>query len=215
MDDYLHALPEPARRPGAASAGEIELVDAAPGDLPTGILYEDRYVLVVRDAVRFPSGDRGTYLRIFERAGLTGATGVVLLPLREGTVYLRRVFRHATRAWELECPRGVRGAGQTVEEAVGSELAEELGYGVDRAHPLGEVAPNTGLLAGTASVFLVDLGAPLAAGATPERTEAFGAVERVSPARLFELVAAGAIRDGFTLSAVTLAVARGLLPLER
>ena len=60
----------------------------------------------MRDPVRFPSGKLGTYLRILEPSALDGAAGVVLLPVRDNVIFLREVFRHATRRWELELPRG-------------------------------------------------------------------------------------------------------------
>ncbi|MCA9450316.1 MAG: hypothetical protein KC931_24550, partial [Candidatus Omnitrophica bacterium] len=71
MPSYLDRLPEHLRTAGDHSAGEIEILP--PGDDPAfGILYEDKYILLVRDRVRFPNGKEGGYLRIIYPAELTG-----------------------------------------------------------------------------------------------------------------------------------------------
>lgn len=226
---YLDQLPPEARRPGRAADGEIELLadpaeveavvrERREGALPApapdpdgvGVVFRDEYVTVVRDPVRFPGGERGTYLRIFEASGLDGPVGVALLPVRDGRVYLRRAFRHATRQWELECPRGFRPAGASAEEAARHEAEEELGIAVEAVEELGAVYANTGLLAGGARAFVVRL-----ADAPSERThephEALGEVVALTPAQLMEAIALGEVRDGFTLSAVAMAIARGHL----
>lgn len=187
------------------SAGE------AVGGSGVGVVFEDEYVLVVRDAVRFPSGATGTYLRILPRPALEGAVGVVLLPVQDGYILLRRAFRHATRAWEMECPRGFREPGRTALEMVHQEAAEELGATVARAKALGEICGDTGLIAGCAEAFLVELTDELG-DAAPEASEAFGELRRYTRTELFEAIAQGKIRDSFTLSAIALAMARGGLP---
>jgi ADP-ribose pyrophosphatase len=227
MDEYLEQLPAGARITGDTRAGEIEVVtepamradiakergvfvdtgDAYSNGL--GIVFEDKYVLVVRDPVRFPSGATGTYLRIFERSGLDGASGVVVVPVRNGEIFLRRVFRHATRAWELECPRGFRNSGESPEQSVRRELEEELGIAARDVLPLGQVMPNTGLLASAVDSYVAYLqnGDP---DSRPEAQEAFGEIIRVSPAELRHLISTGEIRDGITLAAIMQADARGL-----
>src|SRR5262245_35313789 len=115
--------PDDAYR-GRASEGEVEIL-SEPGeveqaldaarrqlraqDLPeewadTGKVFEDQYVTLYRDPVRFPGGQLGTYLRISwsEKLG----NGVVILPRLNNSFVLTRHFRHATRAWHWEIPRG-------------------------------------------------------------------------------------------------------------
>lgn len=230
--DYLQRLSSAARHRGDHSKGEIEIV-AEPEAIAAiveerrrtletlglsadadrlGILVDDEYLLVVRDPVRFPSGKLGTYLRIIERPALDGAAGVVLLPVRDDVVFLREVFRHATRRWELELPRGFRKPGESLAEDVARELAEEIGIDARETVPLGTIASNTGLLAGTAEAFLVRLGAGQPQP-HPEREEAFGAIVTLTAGQLLEKVRAGTIRDGYTLSALLLAQTKQLLAL--
>ena len=230
MGSYLDRLPQDAQFGGAASKGEIQLVGETPAvhDITAdrrerlrsrglyaagnelGIVFEDEYVLVVRDPVRFPSGTMGTHLRIFERSGLDGATGSVAVAVRGGELYLRRVFRHATRSWQLECPRGFRSPDESGDEAVRRELDEELGIPVLAVERLGDVFPNTGLLASSVESYFVTLG-PGAVDSRPETREAFGEIRAISFKAIRSLVAAGEIRDGISLSAIFQAEARGFL----
>jgi ADP-ribose pyrophosphatase len=213
MTDYLHRLPESARYPGDVEKGEILLVTDHTGrPARFGIVFEDEYLVVVRDLVRFPSGQSGSYVRIFEKSALDGPSGVVIVPMRDGRVLLRRVFRHATRAWELECPRGFREHGQTLDAAVIMEVDQELGLPMTRVTPLGSIAPNTGLFAGIAEAYCVELG-PGVPHPRPEAQEAFGPIEEVTASELAGRIASGQIRDGFTLSALILAHARKLVRL--
>ena len=212
MVDYLAKLPPAARERGSAERGEIEILDPgseAPGER-FGVVYEDDYIQVVRDLVRFPGGNVSAYIRILERSAGSGPSGAVVVPLRNGRVVMRRVFRHATRSWEVECPRGFRNAGESVEDTMRREVAEEIGVDISDAVRLGEVCANTGLFGGIAIAFLARL-TDDAPAPSPESTEAFGDVFDYSPEELRTVIADGGIRDGFTLSALTLARARGLL----
>lgn len=113
-----------------------------------GIISEDKFWYWVRDAVRFPSNYQGLYNRVFWKSSIGGAPGVCVLPIDdEGKIYLNIHFRHATRSWELELPRGKREATETPEEAVHRELKEETGITLKELSLLGEMAPDTGSLA--------------------------------------------------------------------
>ena len=69
-----------------------------------GIIYQDAYLRIIRDAVLFPDGKKGIYLRLIEP--VDHASGVIVLPVYQGQILLIRHFRHATRTWHLEIPRG-------------------------------------------------------------------------------------------------------------
>ncbi len=51
-----------------------------------GVAYEDQYLLILRDAVRFPDGYLATYIRIVDKPD--SASGVVVLPVYEKQVLL-------------------------------------------------------------------------------------------------------------------------------
>ncbi|MGP3928192.1 hypothetical protein [Streptomyces sp. 8N616] len=67
------------------------------------MVYEDAYVMLLRDPVRFPDGRTGTYIR---SVSAMQEPGCVVLPLLGGEVVLLEHFRHATRSWHWEVPRG-------------------------------------------------------------------------------------------------------------
>jgi len=227
---YLLGLPKEARYEGRHERGEIEIVtDPAETkriafsrhelisgvaleqtSLDIGVVFRDEYITVVRDPVRFPNGKTGTYLRIIERADDVGPVGVVMVPVRAGLVYLNEIFRHATRSWEVECPRGYREKGYTPEEAARKEIREELGFDTIEVVKLGTIKPNTGLLASVVEVFLVRL-APGTPVPSPESGEAFGSTIALTVAELYELIGAGKLQDGFTLAALALSITRGFL----
>lgn len=123
----------------------------------SGIAYEDQYWLVLRDAVIFPSGSSGTYLRLIWKSAIpTGSAGVAILPiLPDGKIALNLNYRHATRSWELELPRGLRKAGESDEQTALRELKEETGLQAEFAKPLGVMAADTGALGSVTPVYLV------------------------------------------------------------
>ncbi len=160
-DDYraLLANPELTRTLGRSAAGEIEIVppDALPeqdrADLaPAGILYRDRYIQLVRDVVRFPSGALGTYVRILPDASVAG---VCIVPLCRGQLTLIREFRHPTRSWHLQLPRGFAEHGISPADSASRELFEEIGIRADALSYLGSIFADTGLIGAPIALYSV------------------------------------------------------------
>jgi ADP-ribose diphosphatase len=72
---------------------------------------------------------------------------------------------------------------------------------------LAAIDPDAGISPSTVHVFATQItGRPV-----PDRFEGFGEIRRLSPAELDQWIAEGRITDAFTLAAVTVARARGLL----
>ena len=221
--NYLARLPISARYRGDAVAGEIQILEPEQSSgrviypkssRGLGFVYRDRYIQIVRDRVLFPSGLRGTYLRIFPNPPVEGPSGVAVLPLLNDKVLLRKMFRHATRGWEYEIPRGSR---QRVDPSITAtatrELVEELGMRAIDLEQMAEIYADTGLLASSTAIFVAVL-EPGEETPSPDREEALGELRSFSYSELLRAIAQGEIRDGFTLSAVLLAAAKGLIPLE-
>jgi ADP-ribose pyrophosphatase len=176
------------------------------GDI--GVVYEDPYIILVRDAVRYRNGRRGAYIRIL---GTDAGTNAAVLPvLPDGRVLLVRHFRHASRRWQWEIPRGFaeRGAGGAATAM--QELWEEIGVRVAEVRLLGSVSTD----AEADEVYLAEI--------TPEQVAEpvlpSGAVEEgidemrlVTQERLRRMIAGGEITDGYVLAAYAFAAARGLL----
>src|SRR2546423_7679733 len=153
---YLETLPESTRLICNAKDDEIEIIDRREAPrirAKTGILIEDKLHIFVRDALRYPSGEVGTAMRIIGCTMYDGPSGVVALCSRDGNIFLRETFRHATRRWELETPRGQRDTGMSSSDAAPKEIREELGFKVRNIEQIGEVSGDTAILASTLPVF--------------------------------------------------------------
>lgn len=119
-----------------------------------GIVAEDHYWVWVRDAVTFPGGIPGTYDRIIWKSGLKGSAGVVVMPvLPNNRIILNINFRHATRSWEMELPRGARQEKETLLEAASRELKEETGCLAKEFIFLGNVSADSGIICGSNPVY--------------------------------------------------------------
>lgn len=111
-----------------------------------GIVAKDKYWLWVNDACIFPNGTKGVYGRILWVKSLEGVPGVAVMPVTsEGKIILNCNFRHATRTWEIELPRGGVNTGEELETAARRETIEETGMLVKDLVFLGEMPPDSGL----------------------------------------------------------------------
>jgi len=170
-----------------------------------GIVFEDPYLLVLRDAVRFPGGSTGTYFRMVHRGETV--PGVIILPVFEGQLVLVRHFRHATRMWHLEVPRGFGSPELTPEENARRELFEEIQGEIGRFEPLGTAFLDTGATANVNAFFYVEL----AKYGKLDHSEAIAELILVPITDLNSMIARGEMTDGFTLTALALAHAKGLM----
>lgn len=170
----------------------------------TGVAYQDEWLTLLRDPVRFPGGDLGTYIR---SVSVGGAYGVVLLPVLDGEIVLVEHFRHATRRWHLEAPRGFGEPGVPADEQAARELREEIGAEAVRLVDLGVLNPDTGTSTDEVRLYL----ARVRAVGEPEVREGIRAVRLCRPAEVGELIRDGVINDSFTIAAWTRAQLRGLL----
>lgn len=148
---------------GDAAKGEIEILldrdDMEKAQAKTGrevgLVMQDRYWVWMNDACKFPSGQVGVYGRILWRNGLeTSRPGVAVMPiLPDGRIVLNCNFRHATRSWEIELPRGVRNPNESDIACAERETLEETGMVVDKLIKLGEIPPDSGLTGSIVPIF--------------------------------------------------------------
>lgn len=165
---------------------------------PVGVVYSDRFVTVVRDAVRFPDGSLGLYVRMLPAGGVPG---VVILPLigAGSDVVLVEHYRHATRGWHLEAPRGMGESGEDGPANAIRELEEELGVRAGELIPLGSVHADSGLLGGHAELYA----ARIPGVGTLDAAEGIRRAVVMPFSRVEELIGQGEITDGFTIAVVT------------
>lgn len=159
---FIKEYPNLVTPPGDASKGEIEII-LDPGKMlaierktgrDVGIVARDKFWIWINDACKFPSGAEGVYGRILQTKSLTQASGVAVMPiLPDGRIALNCNYRHATRSWEIELPRGGVEPGENPESAAKRETLEETGMEVEHLVLLGAFPPDSGLSAVVAPIY--------------------------------------------------------------
>lgn len=206
---YLDRLPEPLRYRGDATKQEVEIL--APESPEFGIQFEDDYVMLVVDRVRHPDQRVGGYTRVVGKGEVTGSSGSIIIPVLEDSVVFVEIFRHATRSWQWELPRGYQEPGLTYEENARQELQEELNVTAEHIQQLPSgVLSNTGILSGKANVFVATIPANQRNHLQVQSSEAIRRFSTVSKASLDNWVLEN-VCCGFSLSALFLARASGNL----
>ena len=79
------------------------------------------------EMVEFPGGKTGGYTRFINKKSVQGGWNVILVPQIGKRYVLLRHFRHETRDWHWEFPRGFGEPGLSPDENAAKELREELG----------------------------------------------------------------------------------------
>lgn len=169
-----------------------------------GVAFQDQYLLLLRDAVRFADGSLGTYIRTVSPAG--SFPGVVMLPLWRNQVLLVRHFRHATRTWHLELPRGF-GSDPDPRVSARSELTEEIGATGVRLVDLSESYPDAGGDSQPVAFFLANVDSY----GKPELREAITDILPTPVAEFERMISHGELKDGYLLTAYGLAKAKNLI----
>jgi ADP-ribose pyrophosphatase len=170
-----------------------------------GVVYQDQYLLILRDAVRFPDGEVNTYIRIVDNED--SVSGVAILPIYDKGVILTRHHRHATRSWHLEIPRGFGTKGVPSEETARRELSEEMDTTASRLISLGQMHVDTGLTSQCVDLFYADI----TSVGRPEAHEAISELLPVALSEFEQLIRRGEITDPSTIVAYTRARLYGLL----
>jgi 8-oxo-dGTP pyrophosphatase MutT (NUDIX family) len=166
-------------------------------------LYESEWVRLTLVDVELPDGSRFEHHVVRMPAQ---AAAVVVRDPERGVLLLYR-HRFITDTWGWEIPAGRIDPGETPEEAAARETLEETGWRPGPLRKLGSYQPTNGLSDQVFHVFLSD-------GAThegePDENEA-ERVEWVPVRRVRDLVRAGQIQDGYSLTALAWALAIGEL----
>lgn len=182
--------------------------EGKPDDWGTiGVVLNDPYIVVLRDLVEFPGGARRSYFRVINQADLRGGQGAAVLAEKDNSYLLLHLFRHPTRAWSYEIPRGFGEPGVEAKQQARNEIREEVRGEVAEIIDLGDYHSNTGLEANRVRLFY----ARLKSVGTPDAQEGIDSLLWVSLAQLEEFISSAKITDGFTIAAYTRAKLMGLL----
>lgn len=182
----------------------IEQMEREQG-VTVGIVYEDEYLTLIKDAVRFADGVVGPYIRAYHKS----SGGVSIAVLCGDKMLLLRHFRHSLRRWMWETPRGFGEAGQTTEQNAFRELYEELGVKPLTLTRLGVLTPDAGIIGEDVTLYLASIDAD-----SPLVTEVHEGIERVALFTKEQIKAAilsGEITDGITVASLTYAELLGLI----
>lgn len=170
-------------------------------DLRVGLLAADPYLTLLREAVRFPDGSMGLYNRVLAPVGAT------ILPMLDGRIVLLNRFRHGTRSWHLEAPRGMVTGEDSIVDAARRELREEIGASATCIHALGAMHASNACSDEVEHLFLAEIDGT----GTPDRHEAIEALCVLSVPDFEHKTREGEITDAPTLAAFLRGRLRGLL----
>lgn len=181
------------------------------GDEPSPV-FEDRWLKVFHERVRFPNGDEGEYNRLVE--GKTGK-GVVCVPVSAGgTIGFVRVFRYPLEREVWEVVRGYADSDDLPAEAH-RELAEEMGYAsaelaAAKVVRLGSFHPNSGLLT-TEIVAFAFLGLRECNRELSAENGSIREARFLSATDVTAWIQDGTLTDAMTLATIAMLSARGII----
>ena len=158
------------------------------------IVYKNPWFQVLQD---------GKWHYIYEPDAHNGAVIVATQNKRYVMVRVPRAA-HAVLSDSLELPRGYGDAHESALEAAARELREETGSAVSTEHfkQLGEVRPNTAILASALPVFRCDIPSDCVVGA---RDNEASEVVMLTATELRRYIATGEITCAITLAALLVA----------
>jgi len=159
-------------------------------DTRVGILADDPYLMLTRDAVRFADGSYGLYNRLMV------PSGAAILPVLGDRLVLLNRFRHGTRRWHLEAPRGSFSGTASHEEDARRELFEEIGANAVEMIDLGYLHSTTGCLDEAHHLYM----ARIDGVGIPEKHEAIVEFTNLTVTDAEKKIADSEITDGPTLA---------------
>lgn len=164
-----------------------------------GVVYESPWYVILRDLVEFPNGDLASFERLINQADLRGGRGTVILPEYKGKIVLLHQYRHPTRSWHYEVPRGFGEPDTSIEDNARREIMEEIGGEISEYIDLGVFYNNTGIEGNTISLGF----AKLTSLGEANPNEGIESYILVSVDEFEEWISKGKITDGFTIVAYT------------
>ena len=118
--------------------------------LNSTLVYENPWLAVREDQVRYADGSRGTQ-SVVDRPDFA-----LVLPAERDGFHLVEQYRYATglRSWEFPSGSWPPGSSGSVEEMAAAELAEETGHTARHWHRLGDLHVANGTTGQVVHVFL-------------------------------------------------------------
>lgn len=169
--------------------GEIELVEEVE-------VFRNRYATLFNDKVKFPGGSQGQYLRFCWNAPY----GVMVIATSsDKKLLLIHNFRHESRTWQWEIPKGFGEPQLSPMECAMKELKEETGFEGSNWKLL-----HTLNMSGCPThVFTADINETNQPGSNPESSEAIAQARFLALEQCNTLVADAQVHDPMTLYAIS------------
>jgi ADP-ribose pyrophosphatase len=168
--------------------------------LSTRSIYSNKWISLREDLVELPDKRTTIY------GVVTCGQCVGILPFVDpDTVLLIRQYRYVARRVTWEMPTGGVHAGESLDQAVQRELAEEAGYRAGRLVPVSTFHTSKSVVDETAHLFLAE---ELIKVDSPRDATEFIEVRPFPFRQVLEMVLSGEIVDGMTIIAVLLASRR-------
>ncbi len=162
-------------------------------------VYTGRILNFDLDQVQFPNGSEG----LLEMVRHPGAAAVVPFLDPPGSpdprVLLIRQFRHAANGWLWEVPAGTRDGQEPMKRCAARELQEEAGYTATHLQHLAAIHTTPGFSDEVIHLYLATGLVPV--GVAHEADE-FMEIHEVRWSKVGQMIRAGEIRDGKTLTAL-------------
>ncbi len=162
---------------------------------PLGVIYESPYHIFIVDLLKGETGTNYGYARLLNP---NPTNGVVLIPFYQQKIVLLKQFRHGTRSFEYELPRGFSEPYLSPEKNAQKEIDEEIGATVKSIHYEGNIITDSSLGGGPVDIFSLDITAPTKFATQEGIEEAiFLTVDEMK-----DMIKTNQIRDSFTISAI-------------
>ena len=171
--------------------------------LQSELVHENPWWRIYFDHVTFPNGAAGRHLRLVTASNKPGAVAVVVSEFADGPhIAFVSQWRYAQQEAMWELPRGFSDPQDaTPAESAAREVAEETGLTVTSTKRLGALSADSSIITGSVEVFLVE------AHGTIQHDDEVSKLAWIPTGDILELCASGALKDSFSLAAITLALA--------
>jgi ADP-ribose pyrophosphatase len=131
-----------------------------------------------------------------------------VLPILDNKILLVRHFRHATRKWHYEKPRGYVDSDEPEEQAATRELLEEIGAVAENLTHLGGMYTDTGQLGDYVRLYA----ATIRTTGDIARSEGIDEMRLLSIAEISKMIERFELSDSFSLAAILMARQLGIIP---
>lgn len=162
-----------------------------------GIIFKDKYITILRDAVIFGGKISGVYDRIIMNNNKY--EGVIILPIFNGEIVLINHFRHSIRDWQLEIPMGFLEKNLSFKENAIKEIKEEINGNVSTIEPIGELLTDAGIGNKRIILYCANL---ISYGESNDVCEPIKDIKTYSLDEVEDLIYKGIITDSLTIGAI-------------